>query len=68
MPLELVTARDERQCCMVERGERCTRTSAMRIAPAGTDEHEHELYAYTCRQHVEAVLTKLGPTYDAADL
>ncbi|TMQ13033.1 MAG: hypothetical protein E6J90_16745 [Deltaproteobacteria bacterium] len=69
MALELVTTPDERQRCMVvEDGERCPRTTAARISPANIDEHEQELYAYTCRQHLEAVLAELGPAYVATEL
>jgi hypothetical protein len=69
MLLEPVTSYDERRRCMVvERGERCPRATSVRIAPAHTDEHEQELYAYTCGSYAEAVLAELGPDCVATEL
>lgn len=61
VPLKLITAPDERQrCCAVHNGERCPRPTAWRFAPPGTDEHEQELYTYSCNECARAVQRLLG--------
>jgi hypothetical protein len=58
----LVTAPDEHErCCVMVDGSRCNRPTEFRVAPEGIDEHEQELYSFTCGDHAPLVAADIGP-------
>lgn len=50
---------------MLRRRASLPRRDALAVAPVGADEHEQELYVYTCDDCAPKVAAELGKTYVA---